>query len=391
MQRKVVLVVLAVAAIACAWILEITKVESKDVPGYETKRKAADIAAEAFTTLEAHYTAEFGELTAAQVRRDPGRTCLIGTDKDGSSYTPITNAGGSSTAKQRAINPNFAAVIAGYLEELRLSPGDLVAVALTGSYPGLSINTYAAIEAMGLRPVVITSVCGSRFGATNPEFTWLDMERVLEEKGILHVRSVAATPGGAHDKGETLTPEGLQLVWDAAERNGVAPLRVDDLDDSIRKRMQIYEREAQGRRFKAYVNVGGATPSLGIPLTEARDLRGLKSGLDRELWRKSSAWGARKGTMVLMGEEGIPVIHLGETDAIAIRYGFARHHRELKRIPEVGEGTILKAEAYSTVWAAILLILYVLLIVLLVHPRVRQRIFGRPAADSAAVTAGSRD
>jgi hypothetical protein len=56
MQRKVVLVVLAVAAIACAWILEITKVESKDVPGYETKRKAADIAAEAFTTLEAHYT-----------------------------------------------------------------------------------------------------------------------------------------------------------------------------------------------------------------------------------------------------------------------------------------------------------------------------------------------
>jgi poly-gamma-glutamate system protein len=322
---------------------------------------------------------ELGGITAAQEDRDPGRTCLLGMNGDGSPFTPLVNAGGSATAKQRAINPNYAAVFVDWLQELGLDRGDPVAVTLTGSYPGTNVALYAAMETMGLRPVVITSVCGSGYGATRPDFTWLDMERVLDERNVINIRSVAASAGGARDVGETLTPEGLAQVWRAVARNDVQPLKPEDLDDSIDSRMRIYEREARGDRYKAYINVGGATPSLGVSLSEAIDLYGIRTGLIRDLWRMSSKW-HKKGTMIRMASGGTPVIHVGETLPLARRYGFSTSHRELKRIPEVGEGTALRAATYKPAIALGLLVVYVALLVALVMPSSRQRIFGKPDA-----------
>lgn len=385
-QRKIVLIILAVVAIAFAWILEATQ-DAREVPGYEVKKRAADLAAEAYAVLEQYYTSEIGPLTAAQQRRDPGLTCLIGTGEDGSSYTPLTNAGGSSTAKQRAINPNFASILVGYFQELGLGEGDAVAVALTGSYPGTNVNLYAAMTAMSLRPAVITSVAGSRFGATRSDFTWLDMERVLAERGLMQIRSVAASPGGAQDRGETLSDDGLQMVWDAIERNDVQAIRPDDLDDSIDTRMRIYEREVGGQRYRAYVNIGGATPSLGLSFTEARDLFDLSTGLHRDLWRVGAEW-RHQGTMMAMATKGTPVIHIGDTQSLAVRYGLSMSHRDLGRIPEVGQGTVLTAQAYKPSVALILLVIYVLLVVVLVLPEIRQRIFGKPSNPSVATTAG---
>ncbi|MBD3236275.1 MAG: poly-gamma-glutamate system protein [Candidatus Eisenbacteria bacterium] len=376
-QRKIVLVVLAVVAIAFAWILEATQ-EIREVPGYAVKKRAADLAADAYAALEDYYVSEIGPLTRDQVRRDPGRTCLIGTDEGGSSYTLLMNAGGSATAKQRAINPNFAAILVGYFQKLGLGPGDPVAVALSGSYPGMNVNLYAAMTAMELDPTVITSLAGSRYGATRADFTWLDMERVLAERGLMEIRSAAASPGGAQDRGETLSEEGLQAVWDAIERNGVQAIRPDDLDDSIDTRMRVYRKEAGDERYRAYVNLGGATPSLGISFTEARDLFDLSTGLHRNLWRAASEW-PRHGTMMHMASEGTPVIHIGDTQSLAVHYGLSTRHRNLERIPEVGEGTVLRAAAYKPSVALILLAIYVLLLIVLVLPEIRQRIFGKPA------------
>lgn len=383
-QRKIALIILAVVAVVFAVILESTK-SVKHVPGYETKKQACDLADEAYGELQKYAANELGGLTPQQRERDPGRTGLLGMESNGSPYTPLVNAGGSATAKQRAINPNYAALFVGWFQQLGLGRGDPVAVSLTGSYPGTNVAMYAAMEAMGLRPVVITSVCGSGYGATRPDFTWLDMERVLDEKGIMHIRSVAASAGGAEDGGESLTPEGLDMVWAAVERNGVQPIRPDDLDDSIDSRARIYDREARGERYRAYINIGGATPSLGVSLGEARDLYDLQTGLIRDLWRKASHW-RTKGTMIRMAAEGTPVIHVGETLALAQKFGFSTSHRDLKRIPEVGEGTALRTPAYKPSVALILLVLYAGLLVGLVLPGIRQRIFGKPNGAQASAT-----
>ena len=67
----------------------------------------------------------------------------------------------------------------------------------------------AAAEEMKLKPIVVTSVGASMWGANDPIFTWLDMEKLLNEKGLLHTRSLAASVGGSNDRGRGLSPRGV--------------------------------------------------------------------------------------------------------------------------------------------------------------------------------------
>ena len=65
---------------------------------------------------------------------DPNQTALIGQE-----YTLITTDQGEIEAKLSSTNPNFAAVIVQLLKEAGLKKGDNVAVAFSGSFPGLNI------------------------------------------------------------------------------------------------------------------------------------------------------------------------------------------------------------------------------------------------------------
>ena len=365
-KRQVSLVIMAVLAIVCVFILENTMTTRK-VSDYDVKKLAADSAARAFSELKSYQIERFGELTGDQRNHDLAETYLINTTRNGSKATPIvTGAGGSFAAKSRVINPNFAAVVVDYLQQIGLKRGDNVAVALSGSYPGLNINVYAAIEAMGLKPVVITSVGSSYYGATNPEFTWLDMERVLAEKSILSTRSVAGTPGGASDMGGSLTDEGRQMIWDAIDRNNVQAIRSESIENSIQKRMRIYEEKLPGAEYSAYINIAGSVASLGSSLREVP----ISSGIHSDLWSKT--W-PRKGTMILMADKGVPVLHLASTLNIAREYGFPTSHEE-GYVPEVGEGTALEYPAYNVAITAALLVIYLVLTVILAMPDFKKRI-----------------
>ncbi len=368
-KRQVSLVIMAVLAIACVFILEQT-MTVRQVSGYDIKKTAADTAARAFDELRNYQIEQFGELTTAQLRNDPAETYLITSLSNGRTKTPIvTSAGQGMASKQRVINPNFAAVVVEYLQQIDLNRGDDVAIALSGSYPGLNVNVYAAVEAMGLNPVVITSVGSSPFGATNPEFTWLDMERVLAQKDILSIRSAAGTPGGASDMGGSLTDEGRQMIWDAMTRNNVEAIRSDNIEDSIQKRMAVYESKNAGGEYKAYINVGGSIASLGSSLRSIS----ITSGVHLDLW--SRTW-PRKGTMILMADKGIPALHLAGTLNIAREYGFPTSHEE-GYVAEVGEGTALEYPAYNVAIAAVLLIVYLALTVFLVMPDFKKRIMNK--------------
>ena len=153
-------------------------------PYYDEMLQAAKVSAQAAAILKLE---RLEKGVFVDPVNDPAETALIGQE-----YSQITTDRGYLDAKLASTDPNFAAVIVEMLHQLGLERGDCVAVAVTGSFPALNISALAALETFGARPVVISSVGASNFGATDPYFTWLDMERLLVEKDVLKTRSTAA-------------------------------------------------------------------------------------------------------------------------------------------------------------------------------------------------------
>ena len=156
-----------------------------------------------------------------------------------------------------ATNPNFAAVVVEMLKEAGLEKNDIVAVAFTGSLPGLNIAVHSALQTLKLKPIIITSVGASNWGANDPYYTWLDMESALFKGGIFENKSIAASIGGGLDRGRGLSPEGRQLIVDAIERVGIEFINEEHLEGSIQKRIEIYNKHRKKNNIKAFINVGG--------------------------------------------------------------------------------------------------------------------------------------
>jgi poly-gamma-glutamate system protein len=357
-RRKLILVGLAVLALGFQAALELTRkpVRQRD---YELKLEAARRAELAFAAVRRHRLMDGAVLDLVN---DPAGTGLIGPE-----FSLITNAQGVLGSKLTTLNPNWAGVIVDYLRRCGLGPGDPVAVALSGSFPGLNISVFAALETLELAPVVITSVGASMWGANDPDFTWLDMERLFAEENIFHIRSAAASYGGGDDMGQGLSPEGRESLRTAIERNGVPLLTSTNIEEAITRRMSFYVEALRGRRAKAFINVGGGVASLGT----SRNKVLLPEGLSFDLGTHNYP---RKGTMVLMAERGIPVIHLLNMEDLAREVGLPvspDYH------PQPGEGEIFVRESYRLALAAPLLVLYCAICVLVLAPELRRGLFDR--------------
>ncbi|RLC49793.1 MAG: poly-gamma-glutamate system protein, partial [Candidatus Cloacimonadota bacterium] len=156
---------------------------------------------------------------------DPNKTALIGEKE-----TLITTDRGNLTAKLTSLNPNLAAVIVDMFKQAKVKKGDKIAMSCTGSFPAMNIAVMSAAKVLGLKLVIISSVGASMFGANDPQFTWLDMEKLLYDKGIFPYRSVAASLGGGRDLGRGLNKTGRELISQAIERNQVREIRENSLE-----------------------------------------------------------------------------------------------------------------------------------------------------------------
>ena len=326
---------------------------------HDDKLRAARLAALAQRAIQSE---RWGSDSVIDTVNDPNETGLIGEE-----FTLITTDRGVIQAKLTSLNPNFAAVVVDYLREAGFRRDDAVAVAVTGSFPALNVAVLAAIESLGGEAVMISSVGASMWGANDPGFCWLDMERFLAEKGIFRTRSVAASLGGGADRGRGLSPEGRRLIREAAGRNGVPLIEEPTLEESIARRLEIYDERAEGRRYAAFINVGGGLGSLGA----AENGRLIAPGLNLELGMHNYP---RKGAMVRMGERGIPVIHLLDINELAGRNGMPVAPVPL---PEVGEGEIFTREEYRIAAVSLVLAIYVGLTVLVLHFGLREATKGK--------------
>jgi len=289
---------------------------------------------------------------------DPNRTALIGEKQ-----TLITTDRGSLTSKLTSLNPNLASVIIDLFKKARLEAGDEVAISWTGSFPAVNIAVMAAAKTLDLKLIPITSVGASMFGATDPEFTWLDMETFFIEQDIFSYKSIGASIGGGRDMGRGLNITGREMITTAIERNNVPLLIENSLEKNILNKMNLYKDSAVGE-LKLYVNVGGGLSSLGNSING----RLVTPGLHKHLNLKNIPL---KGTLFLFADEGVPVVHLLDIEKLADKYELPIAPDP---IPEPGTGKMFRDERYNltiTTIALIILIALVLIVVLFDHSQLR--------------------
>lgn len=344
-KSNIVLSVLSLLAMLALIAVENGKIDVKQ-KWYDEKLEAARLAQTAADCLK-NYRLENGVFIDAI--NDPNQTALIGQE-----YTLVTTDRGYIDAKLSSTNPNFAALIVQFLKEAGVEEKDNVAVALTGSFPGLNVAVMAAIETLKLKPIIITSVGSSNFGANDPYFTWLDMENVLYESNVFRHKSVAASIGGGFDEGRGLSPQGRDLIIQAIERNKIDFIREKHLEKSITRRMEIYEEQSKGQPIKAFINVGGGIASLGNTVNGQLIPPGLNENLPVRNFPV-------RGVIIEMGKAEIPVIHIMNIKQLLAKYGLPYSPVPM---PEPGEGGIFVHREYNLIITAIATLFLIVIIVL---------------------------
>jgi len=357
-RRTVVLLSLTALALIFQGILEETRVSGRD-GHHELKLAAAAEAAKAFQAVRKHRMAKGIKFDPVN---DPAGTGLVGPR-----FSPLTSVEATLEGKLASLNPNWAAVMIQHLHQAGLTAGDPVAVSITGSYPGANICLFAALKVMRLEPVIITSVSASAWGASDPDFTWLDMESLLYREKIFPFRSSAATLGGSNDMGRGLSPEGRHFAVEAIERNGIHWLESKNLEDAIAKRDAFFTEYAKNRRCKAYVSVGGGAANLGNRRYEDFFATGV-------FHEPSLMDFSPKGNLILMLERGVPAVNFRRIEDQARVVGLPIAP---ERLPQPGEGRYFAKTTYNLSLAVVFLLTYCAVCVMVLAPEVHRGLFDR--------------
>jgi poly-gamma-glutamate system protein len=309
---------------------------------HDEKIRAAELAKKAQDVIKQEL---FRRGFVIDTQNDPNLTGLIGPQ-----YSLITTDRSNLKDKLISTNPNNAAVLVEMLHKAGAVSGDPVAVLFSGAFPATNIAVLAACKVMDLKPVIITSVGSSSYGANWDDFTWLDMEDVLIKSGLWSYKSVAASFGGDNDQGRGLSPDGRRFLEDAIKRSGVEFLySVDEKDpanslqENIKKRIKIYDRDKGDKKYVAVVNVGGGLAAVG----SAQNARLIPPGFSPSLRNREFP---AKGVINILAQRRIPIIHLLDMTRFAEKYNLPL---EITPEPEIGQGPVFVKQQYSIVSTAI--------------------------------------
>ncbi len=327
-QKTSTLVIMASVAVIVFAVAFFSRVEIISET-YETKVNAAGQMVKAMEMLK-EVRLEKGVFV--DVENDPNETGLVG-----SQFSLTTTDEGDLDAKLTTLDPNFAAAMVELLDQAGLQSGDTIAVMLTGSMPGANMAMLIACDAMNIHPVVITSIGASQWGANDPDMTWLDMEKILFDNGLIPTRSIAASIGGRNDQGRLLSPKGRALITDNIAEHEMPLIKGESLRDNIQKRMVHFGNN----NYKAVVNVGGGVASLGTSF----NLRLLPPGVVyRNDIEAISRKGGIEGTVVKFVKKNIPLIHVLNIQTLTENLGMPFAPIP---IPEIGLGSLYAIQKYN--------------------------------------------
>ncbi len=328
-----VLTLIASLSLSVVGVVEIFKRETLQ-PHYKEKIEAAQLAEEMFAALKTERLRRGIPLTP---KADPSQSGLIG-----SAVSDVTSVPGNLIAKQTSANPNFAAVIVEMLFDAGVKPGDLVAVGYSGSFPAINAALCAALEVMKAKPVVISSATASQWGANLNGFLWIDMEDFLFRSGLMSFKSIAASLGGLDDIGQGMELDAQEGLEKSITNLGLHLLRANDVDAAVEERVTLYKTSSEGRPYKAYINVGGGTVSVGGVQGKKVYTPGLNIRATNNALRVNSI-------MSHFMREGVPVLHLVNVVSLARSYSLPVAPPIM---PNIGEGSIFSRQEYNKPLAA---------------------------------------
>ena len=340
-QKTSTLVILSAIALV-SFVVSINSTTIDISPSYDMKIKAANLMKESMVELK-NVRMEAGVFIDDE--NDPNETGLVG-----SPFSLITTDEGDLDAKLTTLDPNFSAGMVELMLRMNLQKGDTVAILLTGSMPGANIAVLTAVNAMGLIPMVITSVGASQWGANHADFTWLDMESILFNKGLINSRSVAASVGGRNDMGRLLSPAGREIIISNIENYNIPLIRKNRLAENIDERMKLFESFNKITNYSAMINVGGGVASLGTSFNSKLLPAGIINRSD--VVNISIRDGGIEGVLAKFAKKNVSVLHVLNIKSLTEQLGMPFAPIP---IPEVGSGVLYAEEKYNILIATVCL------------------------------------
>ena len=340
-QKTSTLVILSAIALV-SFVVSINSTTIDISPSYDMKIKAANLMKESMVELK-NVRMEAGVFIDDE--NDPNETGLVG-----SPFSLITTDEGDLDAKLTTLDPNFSAGMVELMLRMNLQKGDTVAILLTGSMPGANIAVLTAANAMGLISIVITSVGASQWGANHADFTWLDMESILFNKGLINSRSVAASVGGRNDMGRLLSPAGREIIISNIENYNIPLIRKNRLAENIDERMKLFESFNKITNYSAMINVGGGVASLGTSFNSKLLPAGIVNRSD--VVNISIRDGGIEGVLAKFAKKNVPVLHVLNIKSLTEQLGMPFAPIP---IPEIGSGVLYAEEKYNILIATVCL------------------------------------
>ena len=159
------------------------------------------------------------------------------------------------------------------------------------------------------------------WGATDPQFNWLDMAAVLRARGVIRTRVAAAVLGGDGAAGDGMDAAGVAVLRASAARAGVPMIEarplaalIDALLDRVNTSNADATTEKVEKRWGAVINVGGALIGLG----SCRESYELRPGLTP--WVLSCTAGT-PGLATRLSQAGVPLLHVLNIRRLAVEWG----------------------------------------------------------------------
>lgn len=313
-------------------------------PAYSEKVEAAKLMEKAMQTLK---ESRMEKGVFVDIENDPNETGLVG-----SPFSLITTDEGDLDSKLTTLDPNFSAAIIDLMMELNLKSQDTVAILMTGSMPGANIAVLTACKAMNIFPVTISSVGASQWGANHVDFTWLDMESILLENGLIFSKSIAASIGGRNDMGRLLSPAGRNIITENINKYSIPIISKTRLAENIQERMDIFLSVLPINNYRAVINVGGGVASLGTSF----NLKLLPPGIVRRSdMLNITRPGGIEGVFSKFIKSNVPGLHILNIRPLTekLKMPFAPIP-----LPVIGVGSLYADERYN-LWVALFCLIIV--------------------------------
>lgn len=345
------IIISAVIALSSLLFLSVSSARIEH-PAFKEQVEAALKMSEAEEII---YQAKIDQGYQIDTALDPNKTALIGKE-----YTPITTTLGNLKAKRTATNPDFAALIIRYFDQLNLKKGDKIAVGASGSFPGLILAVISAAETIDLDVELIYSIGASMYGANIPDFTFIEMLKQLQKDNILNTEITAISFGGDNDRADNLFfIENKNSFFEISQKSKIPLIYEKTLNESVEQRIKIFRNSSQNKKIKVFINIGGASANFGNTASSVKFENGLT------IPGKLNTEYTENGLLSYFLSKNIPVIHLLNIENLARKSGIKVDPVPL---PEPG-----KADVYYIVDHNKILIL--LLLILMAFPLFYAKVF----------------